>query len=54
MKPSEEPHTVVLNGRTDNRKYQEEKVPQYRAVEISELIRENGTCALPMIDLVPR
>ena len=54
MKPSDEPHTVVLNGRTDNRKYQEEKVPQYRAVEISELVVENGSCALPMIDLVPR
>lgn len=46
-KPSEEPHTVLLNGRTDNRNYKEEKTEQYKTLEVAELLTENGTCAIP-------
>lgn len=46
-KPSEEPHTVILNGRTDNRNYKEEQTDQYKAVDVTELVSENSSCALP-------
>ena len=47
IKPSDEPHTVILNGRTDNRNYKEDQTDQYKDVDVTELITELGSCAIP-------
>jgi hypothetical protein len=49
-----EPHTVVLNGRSDNRNYKQDETDQYNLVDIIELVTEDGSCALPSTGLVPR
>ena len=47
IKPSEEPHTVIINGRTDNRNYKEEQTDQYKLMDMTELMTEEETCAIP-------
>ena len=54
--PKENYHTIVLNGRTDNRNYKQEKTSQYEASEVLELMlgEEEGSCALATTGLEPR
>ena len=47
VKPSEEAHTIILNGRTDNRNYKEDQTDQYTPLTVTELVTEAGSCALP-------
>ena len=47
VKPSEEAHTIILNGRTDNRNYKEDQTDQYTSLTVTELVTEAGSCALP-------
>ena len=54
IKPSAEPHTLILNGRTDNRHYKQEKTAQYTAVDAIELVNQNGSCPIPIPDLKQR
>lgn len=50
----DEPATLVMNGRMDNRNFKQEEVPQYTLSTMVELVTENSSCSLTTTGLKAR